>query len=72
MAKQTGLPSSSSSPLSKRLSKKPFPELPQSIEDQGIELGIVLSIQPLSSHPPHPLDTGSISKIGPKSPDNPI
>ena len=27
-------------------------ELPQSLEDQGFELGIIPSIQPLSSHPP--------------------
>lgn len=28
------------------------PELPQSHEDQGFELGIIPSIQPLSSRPP--------------------
>ena len=71
MVEPTGLPSSSSSPLSERLSKEPFPEFPQSLEDQGVELVIFLSIQPFSSHPP-PSDTGSLSDIGPKSLDNPI
>ena len=71
MAEPTGSPSSSSSPLSERLSEEHFLELPQSLEDQGVELGIVLSIQPLSSRPP-PSDTGSLSNIGPESPNNPI
>ena len=72
MVEPLGFPSSSSSPLSERSSEEPFPKLPQSLEDQGVELGIVLSIQPLSSHPPLPLDTRSLSDIGPESLDNPI
>ena len=71
MVEPTGSPSSSSSPLSERLSMEPFLEVPQSLEDQGVELGIVLSLQPLSSHPP-PLDTQSLSDIGLESLDNPI
>ena len=47
MAEPFGSPSSSYSPLSERFSEEPFPELPESLEDQGVELGIVLRIQPL-------------------------
>lgn len=45
--------------------------MPQSLEDQGVELGIVLIIQPLSSCRP-PSNIGSLSNIGPESLDNPI
>ena len=72
MVEPSGSPSSSSSPLSERSSEELFPELPQTLEDQGVEIGIFLSIQPLTSHPPPPSDTGSLSDIGPESPDNPI
>jgi len=65
-------PSSSSSPPSERLSEESFPELPKSLEDQGFELGIVLSIQPLSSHPLPTFDIGSSVDLGSKSPDNPV
>ena len=47
------------------------PKLPQSLEDQGLELGIVLSIQPLSSHPP-PSDSRSSQESNLNSSDNPI
>ena len=44
-------------------------ELPQSLEDQGVELGIVLSIQPLYSRPPpsdswSPQESALLSKFG--------
>ncbi len=71
MVQPTGSPSSSSSPPFERLSQEHFPKFPQLLQDQGVELGIVLSIRRLSSHPP-PLDTGSLSNIGPESPDNTI
>lgn len=71
MAKPTSSPSSSSCPLSERLSEEPFPKLSKSLEDQGVELGIVLSIQPFSPRPP-PLDTGSLSDINLESSANPI
>ena len=64
MVEPIGSPSSSSSPLSERLSEEPFPELLESLEDQGVELRIILSIQPLSSHPPPTSDTGSPFDIG--------
>ena len=41
------------------------PELPQSLEDQGVELGIFLSIQPLSSRS-SPLDSWSPQESDPK------
>jgi len=66
----SGSPSSSSSPLSERSFEESFPEFPQSLEDQGVELGIVLSIQTFSSHPPPPSDIGSLSDIGLESLDN--
>ena len=69
MAEPTSSPRSYASPLSEIFSEEPFPELLQSLEDQGVELGIVLSIQCLSSHPP-PSNTGSLSDISPKSVDN--
>lgn len=72
MVEPSGSPSSYSSPLSERLSEEPFPELPQSLEDQGVELGIVLSIQTLSSHPSPTSDTRSCADFGPESPDNPV
>lgn len=62
MAKPTGSPSSSLSPLSKRLSEKPFPKFPWPLEDQGVELGIVLRIPPLSPCPP-PSDIGSLPTL---------
>ena len=71
MVEPSGLPHSTSSPPSGRSSEENFPELLQSLEDQGVELGIVLSIQPLSSRLP-PSDTGSPYESGPESPDNPI
>ena len=49
-----------------------FPELPESLEDQGVELRIVLRIQPLSSRPPPAFDTGSSIDLGLESLDNPI
>ena len=72
MVEPSGSPSSSSSPLFERLSEEPFLEFLQSLEDQGVELGIFLSIQPLSSRPPPPSDIGSFSYIGLESFDNPI
>ena len=72
MVEPSRSPNSSSSPPSKILSEGPFPELPQSLEDQGVELGIVLSIQPLSSRPPPLSDIGLLSNIAPESLDNPI
>ena len=48
------------------------PKLPQSLEDQGVELGIVLSIQPLSYRPRPTSDTRSPVDIGPESPNNPV
>ncbi len=72
MDEPPGSPSSSSSPPSERLFEEPFPKLPQSLEDQGVDLGIVLRIQPLSYRPPPPSDTRSILDIGPVSLYNPI
>lgn len=72
MAKQSCSPSSSFSPSFEKLFEGPFPELLESLEDQGVELGIFLSIQPLSSCPPPTLDTGSPADFGPESPDNHI
>ena len=72
MAKPFGSPSSYSSPLYSRLSEEPFPELPESLEDQAIELKIILRIQPLSSHPSPTSDTGSPADIGPESLNNPV
>jgi len=46
-------------------------ELPQSHEDQCFELGIIPSIQPLSSHPP-PSDSWSPQEVDLETPDNPI
>jgi len=65
-------PSSSSSPLSKGLLQEPFHELPESLENQGVEIIIVLSIQLFSSRPLPTSDTGSPTDFGPKSLDNPI
>ena len=65
MAKPSGSSSSFSSPPSEILSKEPFPKLPESLEDQGVELEIFLSIQPLSSHPLPTFDTGSSVDLGP-------
>ena len=72
MVEPSGSPSSSSSPPPERLSEELFPELLESLEDQGVELGIVFSIQPLSSFPPPTSDIGSLADLGPKSPDKPI
>lgn len=46
-------------------------ELRQSLEDQGLELGIVLSIQPFSSRLP-PSDSWSPQEYDLDSSDNPI
>jgi hypothetical protein len=43
------------------------PELPQSLEDQGFELGIVQVSNPLSSHPP-PSDSLSPQESDPEKP----
>lgn len=72
MAKPYGSPSSSSSPSSKTLSKEAFPKLLESLEDRGVELKIILSIQPFSSHPPPTSDIGSLADIGPESLENPV
>lgn len=72
MVEPSSSPYSSSSPLSKRLSEEPFPKLSESLEDQNVELTIVLSVQPLSSHPPPTFDTGSPVDLGLQSPDNPV
>ena len=72
MAEPSSLPHSPSSPPSERSSGEDFPELPSSLKDRGVELGIVLSIQPLSSRPPATLDTGSSTDISPESSDNPV
>ena len=58
--------------MSERLPKELSLELPVSLEDQGVELRIVLSIQPLTSHPLPTSDTGSPVELGPKSLDNPV
>ena len=72
MVEPSGSTNSSSSPPSEILSEESFPELPESLEDQGVELGIFLSIQPLSSHPSPTFDTRSSVDLGSQSPDNPI
>jgi len=72
VAKPFGSPSSSSSPPSERLSVEPFPELLESLEDQGVELRIILSIQPFPSHPLPISNIGSPANFGPESLDNPI
>jgi len=72
LVEPSGSPNSSSSPLSERLFEKPFPELPESLEDQNVELAIVLSVQPLSSRPPPTFDTGSFVDLGLESLDNPV
>ena len=72
MAEPSSSPSSSSSPASERLSVDPFLELLESLEDQGVELGTVLSIQTLSSRPLPTFDTGSTAELGPESQDNPV
>ena len=72
MVEPFGSPSSSSSPSSERLFEEPFPELPESLKDQYVELAIFLSIQPLSSHPPSTFDNGSSADLGPEYLDNPI
>jgi len=60
----SGSPSFSSSPLSEILSEESFTELPESLEDQGVELRIVLRVQPLSSHPLATFNNGSSTKHG--------
>ena len=72
MVEQSGSPSTSSSPPPEILSEEPFPELLQSLEHQGVELGVIMSIETLSSRPPPLSDIGSLFDIGPKSLDNPI
>jgi len=72
VAEPFGSPSSSSSPPSERLPEEPFPELLKSLEDQGVELGIVMSIQPLSSRPPPTSYSRSPADFGLESLDNPI
>jgi len=68
----SGSHNSSSSPPCERLSEEPFLELPESLEDQDVELAIVLRIQPLSSHPLPTFDTGSSTDPYLESPDNPV
>ena len=58
--------------MSERLFKEPFPELPPPLEDQGVELGIFLRTQNVSSRRPPPSDTGKLSDIGPEYLNNPI
>lgn len=72
MAKPSGSPNSSSSPLSERLSKELFPKLLESLEDQNVELAIVLSVQPLLSRPPPTFDSGSPADLGLESLDKPV
>ena len=72
MVEPSGSPISSSSPLSERLSEDPLPELLEPFEDQNVELTIVLSVQPLSSHPPPTFDSGSSIDLGPESLENPV
>ena len=72
MAKPSGSPNSSSSPPSERLFEELFPKLLESLEHQGVELEIVLSIQTLSFHPPPTFDIRSSIDIGPESPHNPV
>ena len=54
------------------MSEELFPEVPESLEDQDVELTIVLSIQPFSSRSPPAFDTGSSTNLGPESPENPV
>jgi len=72
VAEPSGSPISSSSPPFERLSKEPLLELSKPLEDQNVELAIVLSVQPLSSHPPPTFDSGSSVGLDPESQDNPI
>ena len=67
------IPSHSSPSLSdtEGSSQGVHPELTQSLEDQGFELGIITSIQTLSSHPP-PSYSWSPQESDPDSSDNPI
>lgn len=71
MVEPSGLSRSSSSPPSGRSSRETFPKILQSLENQGVELWIVLSIQPLSSHLP-PSEYRSPYESSLESPDNPI
>ena len=71
MEEPLGSPSSSSTPPYERSYKEPLPELPQSLKDQGVELGISMSSQTFWSHPT-PLDTASPYKFGQESVNNPI
>jgi len=72
VAEPSGSPSSSSSPPSERLPKEPFLELPESLEGQGVELVIVLRIQPLSLLPLPTSDTGSLADFGLEFSNNPV
>jgi len=72
MAEPSGSPNSSSSPLAKRLSEEPFPKLSESLEDKNVERAIILSVQPLSSHPLPTFDSRSSTNISRESPDNPV
>lgn len=72
MVEPSDSPSSTSSPPSKIFLEEDFPKLPESLEDQGVELGIILSIQPLSSCPLPTSNTRSPADFGLESLDNPI
>jgi len=72
MVEPSGSPSFPTCPPSERLLEESFSELPESLEDQGVEPGVILSIQPLSSRPLPTLDTGSLTNFVPESPGNPI
>ena len=65
MAEPSSSPISSSSPPSERLSEEPLPELSEPFEDQNVELAIALSVQPLSSRPPHTFDSESSNSLDP-------
>ena len=70
MVEPFGSPNSSSSPLSEILSEESFPKLSESLEDQNVELTIVFSVQPLSSHPPPTFDSRSSTDLSPETLDN--
>lgn len=72
MAEPYGSPSSSSSSPSERFPEEPFPELSESLEDQGVELEIIMRFQPLPSCPPPTSDIGSPTNFGSKSSDNTV
>ena len=69
MVEPFGSPSSSSSPPFEILPES-FHELLESLKDQGVEIGIVMSIQPLSLLPLPSLETRSSANLGPNSLEN--